>query len=127
MENLLFNFTKKNPSEFLVEQRAKYFTSIKTSHIYHGLTGSKEAVMNSCKFDHTRSDNNIISYNGVFSQLAIPVDQRDILLHSSIDYNDGWQETRCFHCYCLIKVLNTTFTDHNKNELLHHRLLKDIG
>ena len=61
---------------------------IKTSQIYQGLTGSKEAVMNLPKFGHAITDNSTISYNDEWSELAIAADQpflRDIPVHSSID------------------------------------------
>lgn len=69
---------------------------IKTSQIYHGLSGSKEAVMNLVKFGLAISDNYVILYKDEWSQLTIPAYERclwDIAVHSSIDYNDGWKET----------------------------------
>ena len=62
----------------------------------HRLTGSKEAIMNLNKFGHTISYNKVREYNDTWSKSVSPVHERFVncvSLHSSIDNNDGRQET----------------------------------
>ena len=62
----------------------------------HILTSSKEAVTNLHKFGLSISYNKVIDYNEKWSKLVVPAEQRlirGIPVHSSIDNDDGRQET----------------------------------
>ena len=62
----------------------------------HRLTGSKEAATHLHHLGHSISYNDILKYNNIWSFAQVEVHKRftnGLPMHSSIDNNDGRQET----------------------------------